>query len=142
MLVITACASSGGSVAAPPTTAPALALPTEAVVAALVDRWRADYDVPGAVVAVRVGDGPPLIVATGTDAKTGAPLDAHVPFPIASITKTFVGALALQLVDEGKLALDDALSTYVPDFPDADRITIKPILEQVRAERMDTEGVV
>ena len=50
-----------------------------------------------------------------------------MPWAIASITKTFVGALALQLIDEGKLGLDDTVAKTV-DFPNGDRITVSELL--------------
>jgi D-alanyl-D-alanine carboxypeptidase len=95
---------------------------------AVLDEWRQGNGAPGAVAAVQIGTEPATIVASGTDAKTGAPLDPHVPFPVASITKTFVGALVLQLVEEGSVALDDPLAEYLPSFPNADRITIRQLL--------------
>jgi D-alanyl-D-alanine carboxypeptidase len=44
---------------------------------------------------------------------------------IASITKVFIGTVLLQLADEGKLALDDPVSRYVPDVPNGDHITLR-----------------
>lgn len=38
-------------------------------------------------------------------------------FRIGSITKQFSAAIMLQLVAEGKVALDDRLSKFLPDFP-------------------------
>jgi D-alanyl-D-alanine carboxypeptidase len=114
--------------AAATTTTIAVQAPSPGALLAVVGRWRQQYDVPGAVAAVQVGTEPPVIVASGTDARTGAPLDPHVPFPVASITKTFVGALILQLVDDGELALDDRVATYVPGFPNAERITLRQLL--------------
>jgi D-alanyl-D-alanine carboxypeptidase len=110
------------------TTAVPVAAPTAADVSAVLDQWIQANQVPGAVAAVRVGTGAPVIVSAGVDAKSGAPLDAHVPFAVASITKTFTGALALHLVDRGRLGLDDSLKQYVPTFPNADRITIRELL--------------
>ncbi len=145
-LVLTLASCSSGSESSTPTTAApttatptpttaavttttiALRAPTPAALLAVVERWRQGNGAPGVVAAVQIGTGTPTIVVTGTDAKTGAPLDPHVPFAVASITKTFVGALALQLVDEGKLSLDDLLVKYVPDFPNADRITVRQLL--------------
>ncbi|RKH60308.1 serine hydrolase domain-containing protein [Corallococcus llansteffanensis] len=47
---------------------------------------------------------------------------------VGSITKTFVSVVALQLQAEGKLSLDAPLATWVPDFPRADRITVRQLL--------------
>ena len=54
-------------------------------------------------------------------------------FRAGSITKTFVAAATLQLVEEGKLALEDPLPAVLPPrvvarFPDADRITVRMLL--------------
>ena len=110
------------------TTAVPLTAPTIDDLSGVLDQWIQANQVPGAVAAVRVGSGTPVIVAAGVDAKTGAPLDVDVPVAIASITKTFTAALALHLVDRGRLGLDDSLARYLPTFPNADRITIRELL--------------
>src|SRR6188472_2574824 len=61
---------------------------------------------------------------------TKAPVAADTPFPIFSITKMFVGALAVKLAQEGQLKLDDPLSDAVPDWPNAGRITLRMLLNQ------------
>ena len=49
---------------------------------------------------------------------------------IGSVTKTFVAATVLQLVDEGRLALDDAVRDYLPDVRQVSRkITIRQLLD-------------
>lgn len=51
-------------------------------------------------------------------------------FNIGSIGKTFTGVAIMQLVQAGKLQLDDTLATHLPDFPfpEKDRITIQHLL--------------
>jgi CubicO group peptidase (beta-lactamase class C family) len=49
-------------------------------------------------------------------------------FRIAAITKQFTAAAILQLVDKGKLSLEDKLSKYFPDFPKGDSVTIHMLL--------------
>ena len=44
------------------------------------------------------------------------PPDADSAFRIASMTKSFTAAAVLQLRDEGRLALDEPVATYVPDL--------------------------
>ena len=41
----------------------------------------------------------------------------HGQFAIASVTKTFVAALILQLAEEGKVDLDEPFGTYFTDAP-------------------------
>ncbi|MEP6806394.1 MAG: serine hydrolase [Flavobacterium sp.] len=48
-------------------------------------------------------------------------------FPIASITKTFTSTAILQLIEKGKLKLDDPAAKYLSDFPFKE-VTIKQLL--------------
>ncbi|MCB9245684.1 MAG: beta-lactamase family protein [Flavobacteriales bacterium] len=49
-------------------------------------------------------------------------------FVIGSITKPLVAYTLLLLEQRGSLSLDDRLSKYFPDFPDADSVSIKQLL--------------
>jgi D-alanyl-D-alanine carboxypeptidase len=49
-------------------------------------------------------------------------------FRIGSVTKTFTAALILQLVDEKKLKLTETLDKFLPQIPNANKITIEQIL--------------
>ncbi|WP_129666103.1 serine hydrolase domain-containing protein [Phytoactinopolyspora endophytica] len=50
-------------------------------------------------------------------------------FRAGSITKTFVATVALQLVDEGRLRLEDTVEAWLPGVvPDGDRITVRQLL--------------
>ncbi|HKZ14388.1 MAG TPA: serine hydrolase domain-containing protein [Solirubrobacterales bacterium] len=46
---------------------------------------------------------------------------------IGSVTKTFTGTVILQLVDEGKLKLDESIAKWFPTAPEAGRITIRDL---------------
>jgi D-alanyl-D-alanine carboxypeptidase len=61
----------------------------------------------------------------GTEKK---PLTAANRFRIGSITKMFTAAMILQLVEEGKLKLTDTLDKFLPQVPNAKKITIVQIL--------------
>ncbi|MEU5866617.1 MULTISPECIES: serine hydrolase domain-containing protein [unclassified Nonomuraea] len=51
-------------------------------------------------------------------------------FRIGSVTKTFVATLVLQLVDEGKLKLDDPIDAHLPGLvPGGGRITVRSLLD-------------
>jgi D-alanyl-D-alanine carboxypeptidase len=54
----------------------------------------------------------------------------HTPFAVASLTKPFVAALIIKLSERGRLRLDDHLSAFVPRWPNADRITLRQLLNQ------------
>lgn len=67
----------------------------------------------------------------GTDPKV--PWDAR--FRAASVTKTFTSTVALQLVDEGKLSLEDTVEKWLPgtvrgNGNDGSRITVRDLLQQ------------
>ena len=49
-------------------------------------------------------------------------------FQIASISKSFVAVSILQLVEAGKLTLDQTIDKYFPDMPNAELITIHQLL--------------
>jgi CubicO group peptidase (beta-lactamase class C family) len=49
-------------------------------------------------------------------------------FRIGSVTKQFTAACILQLIEAGRLSLDDKLSKFYPDFPKGDSVTIHMLL--------------
>ncbi len=53
-------------------------------------------------------------VAGVADRETGAPVEPDAHFRVASLSKTFVTAAALQLVEEGELGLDDTVEEMLP----------------------------
>ncbi|WP_278264246.1 serine hydrolase domain-containing protein [Nocardia sp. AG03] len=64
----------------------------------------------------------------GSDAEQVAPGPLS-RFRIGSITKTFVATVVLQLVDEGRIALDAPIATQLPDaIPGGDRMTVRQLM--------------
>lgn len=53
------------------------------------------------------------------DVKNKIPMDVNHKFMIASLSKAFTAASILQLVEAGKLSLDDPIQSFFPDFPEA-----------------------
>jgi D-alanyl-D-alanine carboxypeptidase len=96
-----------------------------------LDQYRAAYGLPGVAAAIVIpGEGRWAGGSGVADHKTGAPVTAETTFAIASVTKAFVGALALKLAQEGRVSLEQPLSRTVPDWPYADRITLRDLLAQ------------
>ena len=64
------------------------------------------------------------------DIELGVENTPETRFAAASLGKSMTAAMILQLMDEGKLALDDLLSKQLPDFPDqiAAKVTIHQLL--------------
>ena len=93
-----------------------------------LDRWRSRADIPAAVLGVAHSNGPTWVGASGTLEQAGSlPVTTEARFRIGSITKVFVSVVILQLVEEGKLQLDDPLSHHLPAYPDQ-RVTIRQLL--------------
>lgn len=112
--------------AAGPPFSPDEQLALEAIVAEQVGRQR----VPGAVVGVSIPGRGAWVHAHGiADLRTAAPIATDDHFRIASVSKTFTATVVLQLVDEGKLALDDTLEPYVSGIPNGSEITIRQVLQ-------------
>ena len=89
---------------------------------------------PGVALQVRRPGHATWSGAAGTaNVDTGRRLRSTDRFRAGSIMKPFVAAATLQLVEEGKLALDDPLPAVLPArvlarFPEADRITVRMLL--------------
>jgi D-alanyl-D-alanine carboxypeptidase len=88
-----------------------------------------DSRLPGAAVGVWVPGRGSYVRSFGIgNRRTGRPARVGDHVRIASITKTFTGTAILQLVDRGRLSLDDHLSKYVGGVPNGDAITIRQML--------------
>ena len=95
----------------------------------VISDFMKDHHFPGAVVGAWVPGKGEYVVAKGkSNLETDTAMKIECNFGIASVTKSFVGTVALQLVDEGKLELDDSLSKYISDVPNAENITIRQLL--------------
>ena len=82
----------------------------------------------GGVAALIVRDGTTSTAATGSANAAGDPVRPSTPFRVGSISKSFIATMILQLVDEGRVELDEALSTYLPDTPIGAQVTIRALL--------------
>jgi CubicO group peptidase (beta-lactamase class C family) len=84
---------------------------------AFIRRALADYQVPGAAVAV-VRDGRVTLLEGYGVRAAGQPdrVDADTIFQLASVTKTLTGAVLGTLVDEKRVGWDDAVTAHLPEF--------------------------
>ena len=120
--------AAGGAASAAPSKGEAESLKSRAQ--GLVD---AGY--PAALAAVTDSKGESAGVAVGKGSlETGQapPLDGEVR--IGSNTKTFVAVVVMQMVQEGKVGLDEPIETYLPGLIkgegiDASRITVRQLLQ-------------
>ncbi|MEU0588831.1 serine hydrolase domain-containing protein [Streptomyces sp. NPDC006132] len=90
--------------------------------------------VPGATVTVRRGHGTWAATAGVGDLRTGEPRSVRDHYRVASISKTFVATVVLQLEAEGRLSLDDTVEKWLPGVVrgnghDGRRITLRQLLD-------------
>ncbi len=104
-------------------------------VQAKLDEGRARWNFPGATAAFVLPDGRSASVATGlSDLGAKTPLKPSDRMPAGSTGKTFVAAVALQLVQEGKLSLDDKLGRllggerWFARLPNSGELTLRMLL--------------
>ena len=95
-----------------------------------IPKVMADNAIPGVVVLIRSQEQGDWSATFGT-AEIGkeVPMSITDYFRIGSNTKTMTSTVILQLVQEGKLALDDPIGKYRPDVPNGENITIQQLAE-------------
>jgi D-alanyl-D-alanine carboxypeptidase len=111
-----------------------------------VDKLVADGQ-PGVIVLTRRGTDVSHLTAGVADQATGRPMQPRDRVHIASITKTFVATVVLQLVAERRLSLQDSVQRWLPGVVVGhgyrpDRITIGELLQHTSGLRdyVDTPG--
>src|SRR3954470_5866070 len=76
-------------------------------------------------VIVRVAaDGKEVLTRAVGDSMTGVPATTNMHFRNGAVAISYVSTLLMILVDEKKVSLDDKLSEWLPDVPNADRVTL------------------
>ena len=91
---------------------------------AAFDKAKADLEaevkagrIPGAVLLVAKGGQVVNVTTVGTEGPGDAdPMTPETIFRIYSMSKPIVSIATMQLVEEGKLALEDPISKYIPEF--------------------------
>lgn len=84
---------------------------------------------PAAIVGVWApGEGIWLVAKGKADIETGQLAQIEDKTRLGSITKTFVATAVLQLVDEGKIELDDAANKYLSFMPGESKVTVRQLL--------------
>ena len=84
---------------------------------------------PGVILLVRDGNKTTRLTAGVAEIATSTPMQAADQYRIASLTKTYVATVVLQLVAEGKLRLSDTVERWLPGLvPNGRKITIRQLL--------------
>jgi len=96
---------------------------------AAITRIARENNLPSVAVGVRVPGRREYRFVTGSaNLQTHAARKYAQPFRIASVTKAFVAAAVLQLVDRGRLRKTDLLAKWFSSFPNARLITVDDLL--------------
>ncbi|ARP68327.1 serine hydrolase (plasmid) [Mesorhizobium sp. WSM1497] len=87
-------------------------------------------DGPPGAIATLYRDGRMTVLTAGrADVISGEALGVDQYMRIASISKAFNGAIALHLVQKGRLGLDDTIGQHLPDLPAAwSAVTVRQML--------------
>lgn len=81
-------------------------------------------DLPGAVGLILDAEGTRYARAFGAaDITTGAPMRLETPAQIASMTKAIVAVGAMQLVEQGRLVLDEPVGKLLPELAEPQVLT-------------------
>ncbi|MET0166050.1 MAG: serine hydrolase domain-containing protein [Vicinamibacterales bacterium] len=127
--VILACATATLVAGCNQSTSHSALLPIDTVaMQSTVERLAKEMLVPGAVVILRTpaGDFTTAYGVTTYHGSMPTSFDQHVR--VGSNTKTWMGTVILQQIQEGRLKLDDPVSKYRPDVPNGEHITIEQLL--------------
>ncbi|MFF3845933.1 serine hydrolase domain-containing protein [Streptomyces sp. NPDC002328] len=84
--------------------------------------------IPGVNVGLWMPGGDAYVKSFGVaDRESRAPMEAGLHLRIGSVTKTFTVTALLQLVDQGRVGLDDPIGRYVDGVPAGDRVTLRQL---------------
>jgi D-alanyl-D-alanine carboxypeptidase len=88
-----------------------------------------DSGIPGLVFALKEPDGRIFIGAVGTSyVEKGTPMRTDNSFYIGSISQSMLAAVVFMFEEEGRLRLDDPISTFVK-FPGGSSVTVEMLLD-------------
>lgn len=100
---------------------------TVAVIEGLVADGIAEFGLRSVLLQVNV-DGRPALVRAWGESLPGVPATTDMRFRNGAMAFTYIGQTFARMVDEGLVSLDDPLSTWRPDLPAADRVTLRDLL--------------
>jgi CubicO group peptidase (beta-lactamase class C family) len=82
------------------------------------------FDLRAVILRVAMGGDEIVTVALG-ESMSGEPATADMHFRNGAVAISYMSTLLLIFVDRGMVSLDDPIVTWLPDLPDADRVTLR-----------------
>jgi D-alanyl-D-alanine carboxypeptidase len=133
-VMVAACSSTvpstpGGSLTSSAEASAPLAAPTATRLDAAIGQAMTDASIPGAIVGIWGPAGDYVRAFGVADKATQALMQTDFYSRIGSVTKTFTVTAVLQLVDQGKLALNDPITKYIAGVPSGDKITLRELAQ-------------
>lgn len=92
----------------------------------IVTEVMASHHLRAAIVRVTV-DGEDVLTEAYGESMTGVPATTDMHFRNGAIAISYLAAVLLQLVDEKKAGLDDPISTWLPEIPHSDKVTLRQL---------------
>ncbi|MDT5025308.1 MAG: hypothetical protein QOE61_1734 [Micromonosporaceae bacterium] len=98
------------------------------------------HRVPGAQLAIHDGRDTVTVEAGELEHGTGRRVTRDAAFPIGSISKSFTATVAMILVADGDLELDEPLGRYLPELRDlGDQLTLRQVLSHTGGLAADVD---
>jgi CubicO group peptidase (beta-lactamase class C family) len=127
MAAFAALLASQGAVLLLPTAA-AADIPSAATIENVVRSGMVANHLKAVIVKVR-SSGADVYSGAFGDSMAGVPATPEMHFRNGALAFTYMATLLLEFVDQKKVQLDTKLSTYFPELPNADRITLRNLVQ-------------
>src|SRR5213596_3976287 len=82
-------------------------------------------------VIVKVTQGDKVVISQAfCESVTGVPATTAMHFRNGAVAFSYLGTLLMEFVDENKIKLDDTIDRWMPDVPEANKVTLKMLANQ------------
>src|SRR6476646_7063192 len=98
-------------------------------ITAIVQKAMKTEHLRAVIVKVTQGDEVVISQAFG-ESVTGVPATTAMHFPNGAVAFAYLGTLLMEFVDEHKVKLDDTIERWMPDLPEANKVTLKMLANQ------------
>lgn len=102
-------------------------LPDPATIDAAVPAMMREMGLRAAIYRIVVA-GEPLVTAAVGESMTGVPATVDMRFRSGAVAIGYLSTLLLILTDEGVIGLDDPIAAWLPNLPDAGRVTPRMLI--------------
>ncbi len=101
---------------------------------AIAERYTAECDLGAVILRVTRG-GEELVNAAIGESMPGVPATTDMHFRNGAVAISLISTLLLVQVDNGMLGLDDTIDQWMPELPDAERVTVRMLANMTAGYR-------